>query len=279
METLSKPGSALDQAAVVKGQLSFVQRSSEEQPSFEGPAGFGAPPVVDREVTIRTARPIVDSLSLDREGFTLIKHETPYTSAPNPESWGTKYLEELNAVIKDRFKASWITNYQQGVVGSVILRYPGGINGMQPLSRLTHIDFSPVAAPVVAAISDQEHGRPIRAYSRMMLIQTWRALSPPPQDFPLALCDGSSIVDTDLVDATFSRDGIVHKSWLVHYSPLHRWYYFPELTQDELILFKGYDSLDKYNPRSAHTAFDNRRAHPHANPRMSIETRHFVYYD
>src|SRR5262249_19287760 len=62
------------------------------------------------------------------------------------------------------------------------------------------------------------------------------------------------------------------------YNPAQRWYYFPEMTADEVILFKGYDSESHYQPRAAHSAFDNRRKHPDATPRASIEGRFFVYF-
>jgi hypothetical protein len=123
-----------------------------------------------------------------------------------------------------------------------------------------------------------------------MIIQTWHALSKPPQDFPLAFCDGSSIADEDLVeaystlqdyqlDAVHDTNGTMHKMWTLHHNPDQRWYYFPEMTSEEFVLFKGYDSRDDCNPRSAHSAFDNRRAYPAANPRTSVEARFFVYFD
>lgn len=262
----------------VQAQIAFVQRSSDEQPTFAGPPSYGAPALVSHDVTIRNARPIVDELSLDREGFGLIKQKMSCANERDPEIMCSKHLEEMAAFVKDYFKASWVTTYQQGPIKGAIIRSADGSRGRGP-AGFAHIDFSPIAGPVVAAISDQEHGRPIRAYSRLMLIQAWRVLSPPPQDLPLAFCDGTTVVDTDLLDSTMSRDGVTHKSWLVHYSPLQRWYYFPDMTEDEVILFKGYDSQDNYNPRSPHTAFDNRRVTPNAKPRVSLESRFFVYFE
>ena len=57
------------------------------------------------------------------------------------------------------------------------------------------------------------------------------------------------------------------------YRPDHRWYYFSNMTPDELLVFKGYDSEGPHAMNAMHTAFDNPAAGPHAIPRESIEAR------
>ncbi|MBT1516788.1 hypothetical protein KIP88_41010 [Bradyrhizobium sp. SRL28] len=239
---------------------------------------------VSYDVEIRNARPIVDELSLDREGFTLIQRNASWANEPDPELMRDKYLEDMVPFIKSYFNASWVVPKKDAViVRAAGTPLPAG-EGHRPLVRNTvagfaHVDYSPIAGPMIAAREDQIQGIQIRAYSRLMIIQAWHALSPPPQDFPLAMCDGSSVLDTDLFETVYEGYGIKHKTWHAHYSPLQRWYYFPEMTSNEFILFKGYDSEDSCNPRGAHSSFDDRRAYPNAKPRKSVEGRFFVYYD
>lgn len=274
-----------DQLKTVQGAIAFARRSPEDTapevvvPNYNVPLGYAS-----YDVQIHNARPIVDELSLDREGFTLIQRKSPWATESDPELMRDKYLEDMVPFIKDCFNASWVVPKKD----AVIVRTPGAPlpagEGHRPLVRnsaagFAHIDYSPIAGPMIAAREDQIQGIPIRAYSRLLIIQAWHALSPAPQDIPLAMCDGSTVLDTDLVETIYEGFGIKHKSWHVHYSPLHRWYYFPEMTADEFILFKGYDSEDSCNPRGAHSAFDNRRAYPNAKPRRSVEGRFFVYYD
>lgn len=268
-----------DRLESVRAEIGFARRSPREQgASIEANYDLS---IVAREVIIRDARPIANELSLDREGFMLIAHKMPCGSKSDRAAMCSEYLDAMASFVKDCFHGSWVTHYRHSPLKGPLLRSAETskkAEGTRRRSNTAHIDFSPVCAPVVAAITDQENGVPIRPYSRMMVIQTWRALSPPPQDFPLALCDASSILDTDLVD-TYVRGDVTEKLWIPHYSPLHRWYYFSQMTEDELIIFKGYDSDDPRNPRSAHTSFDNRPACPSAHPRESIETRFFVYYE
>ena len=68
------------------------------------------------------------------------------------------------------------------------------------------------------------------------------------------------------------RYGTAIGTLFMHYNPVHRWYYLPDMTPDEMILFKGYDSDAHDAARAAHSSFDNRAAYPQATPRKSIES-------
>ena len=64
-----------------------------------------------------------------------------------------------------------------------------------------------------------------------------------------------------------------------HHNPAHRWFYFPDMTRNEALLLKGYDSATDGTARfTAHTAFINPEAPADAPPRESIEVRTFVAF-
>lgn len=271
----------------VQGRINFARRTSDERApevSLSNPfpnALLGhipdPPPLLSYDVTIRNARPIVNELSLDREGFTLIQHKISCANERHPEVMYDRYLEEMVPFIKNRFNASWVVPRRQ----VVILRSAGGssIPRVKEPIVWAHIDYAPIFGPVAAAIASQSQGVPLRSYSRLMIIQTWHALSPPPQDFPLAICDGASVHDTDIYVADEKVHDTTFQIGIVHFNPAQRWYYFPGMTADDLLLFKGYDSEKNCNPKTAHSAFDDRRAYPNAKPRESLEARFFVYYE
>lgn len=290
MRTVARPSTNAhidrDQLECVKGEINFVRRSPDERASALGVPGNEEVPMVTHDVTIRDAHPIVGELSLDREGFTLVQHKVSCANEPDPNILCDRYLEEMVPFIKDYFNASWVVARRQAAV----VRSIGG-NARPPASEANknrvssnaagwaHVDYAPIAGPMLAASESQLQGVEIRSYSRLMIIQAWRPLTPPPQDFPLAFCDGSSVADSDLVIAEYKGRPVPLKYLLVRSNPLHRWYYFPKMAPDEFVLFKGYDSEDGRNARCAHSAFDDRRAYPNANPRRSIEARFCVYFD
>lgn len=271
-----------DQLECVQGQIGFARRSPEEAaPEFRNDAISS----VGHNVTIRNARQIVNELSLDREGFILVRQQTSCANECDPEVTRNRYLDEMVPFIKDYFNASWVVPKKD----AVFIRRAGAprsgrgdatsVAGVRVPAGLAHIDYMPIAGPMLAARENQVQGIPIRSYSRLMIVNTWRVISPPPQDFPLAVCDSSSVPDADIVvyDHTDAESDFTWKTGTPHYSPLHRWYYFPDMTPDELLLFKFYDSEQNY--KVVHSAFDNRRAYPNAKPRESIEARFYVYYD
>jgi len=64
---------------------------------------------------------------------------------------------------------------------------------------------------------------------------------------------------------------------IFHYSPEHRWWYFPDMRSDEVIFIKFYDSDHSKAWRCPHTAFRD-ASRPDAVPRSSIEFRAIAYF-
>lgn len=283
----STPPINRDHLQCVQGEIAFARRTWEETAPEVVTPEFDQP-LLRYDVTVRNARPIANELSLDREGFALIQHRISCPSERDPEILRGNYLKEMVPFIKNYFDASWVVPQLHG---GIIFCSAGGRfmtstaeerdhdQVRRDLAGFAHIDYSPIAGPMIAAREDQLQGVQIRPYSRLLIIQAWHVLSPGSQEFPLAFCDGASVFDTDLAAAMYARHGMTHKTWLLHYNPFQRWYYFPNMTQDEFVISKGYDSEDNWNPRSAHSAFSDRHDHPDVSPHESIEARFFVYYD
>ena len=66
----------------------------------------------------------------------------------------------------------------------------------------------------------------------------------------------------------------------IAHNPAHVWFYFPQMTRNEALMFKVFDSdAGKPTRFTAHTAFDDPNTPPNAPPRESIETRTFAFFD
>ena len=60
----------------------------------------------------------------------------------------------------------------------------------------------------------------------------------------------------------------------------HRWLYAPDMSRDEVLLLKCYDSLRDGRARfMPHTSFQDPNAPADMNPRESIELRTLVFFD
>jgi len=132
-----------------------------------------------------------------------------------------------------------------------------------------------------------------KGYTRFIASSLWRTFSPPPQDWPLALCDGSTVAADDgttnaliIVDAIPDRatmlgdwpgEEVAIKATIFRHNPNHSWWYFSNMHRDEVILLKFHDSDRNSVLRVPHTAFHDRSFHD-ARPRQSIEFRTFAYF-
>ena len=69
------------------------------------------------------------------------------------------------------------------------------------------------------------------------------------------------------------------ETYAVTYNPAQRWYYFPRMMPEEVVLIRCFDSARSGAARfSAHGAFEDPNTPPDAPPRESIETRVLVFF-
>ena len=155
---------------------------------------------------------------------------------------------------------------------------------MRNPARYPHADNTDASsAGLIAAFTAQVPDLDPGAYSRSALYNLWRCVSPPPQDCPLAVCDVRSVESADevLVTAVTEVHGIGevrHNTTSFTYNPGHRWHYFPDMTPDEVIVFKTHDTDEDRAKRVAHTAFDDPACPAGVPPRASVEARLLALY-
>jgi hypothetical protein len=242
-------------------------------------------------IRICDARPIADSLSLDREGFILRRHKavTPFEPEFIPFNLDRKrdlppinrrYAEEMLPLIAELSGGDLIVPQ----AGRTTLRATPrtGLPTSDSTAPLVHLDYTPTAVRDAIALSFGLEGREVPAYRRVALYQTWRVLVPPPHDSLLAICDARSVSENSTMvmqTYTASREAEAEQIEvrLCTYQPGHRWYYFSDMRPDELLIFKGYDSDDPQSASGAHVAFDNPLADD-PNGRVSVEARFITFW-
>ena len=68
-------------------------------------------------------------------------------------------------------------------------------------------------------------------------------------------------------------------NFLFRYNPAQRWYYYPDMTPDEMLIWAGYHSDPLLPSIVPHAAFDNPNcSHPDA-VRSNIDVRVYVFFD
>ncbi len=84
----------------------------------------------------------------------------------------------------------------------------------------------------------------ILVFNRQFFItcSIWKPLRGPLQDWPLAVCDASSVGEDDLVVADQVYPKHVTENIQVQHGPGQKWYYLSNQQPDELLLFRQTDS-------------------------------------
>jgi hypothetical protein len=161
----------------------------------------------------------------------------------------------------------------------------------QPPGSDVHIDYTTVRSHSLAANLVANSPDPEYKYSNFKCINLWRAISTPPQDWPLAVCDAQSVdpkegtpnlmirceklPDVNTLGPIEDEDKLP-AAFLFQYSDGHRWYYFSDMKKDELLLFKLFDS-ENPTGRVPHAAFCD-EGREGAVPRESCEIRTVAYF-
>jgi hypothetical protein len=254
----------------------------------------------DHEMVIRDGRPIKDRLTLDTHGFRLSDHISSIADFRDKEEVEAHYPEEACAAIKRLTGASQVVARGWMVRTSGELPKPEKVvgyqhyGGVQPPAGEVHVDFTKETADRVAERTYREAFPDGPGYKRFIATSFWRTFSPPPQDCALALCDGRSLKDDEgvrntlhVVDELPSEEEMTRPmegeeqriaASIFRYRPAHRWWYFSNMTRDEVLLFKFFDSDHSVTWRCPHTAFwDTSQPNPHT--RESIEFRSIAFFE
>jgi hypothetical protein len=253
------------------------------------------------EVVMRDARGLRDQFTLDRQGFTLLDAPTAVQDFNDSDEVNRLYEAEVRKHVQQATGADFVATrgWMIRASGEIASRqkqrdkpyeHRGGV---QPPAGEVHVDTDPArqmrdAQKAYAAARPDGPG-----FKRFIVSSFWRTFSPPPQDCPLAVCDGSSVRDDEgtpnvlwIVDeipqgeAMFAPmdDDAQFAAAIFRHNPDHRWWYFSNMTRDEALLFKFHDSDRSGAWRVPHTAFWDTSL-PGVNPRESIECRSIAFFE
>ena len=237
-------------------------------------------------MTITNARGM--DTDLEREGFRLLHFPSSVADFHQLQvdpSVDALYVEETAAMITELVGAARVV-----MLGGGKKRYgESAVDELAPLknakpARYPHADNTDASALKLVELFEMfVDDFDLSAHRRWVMYNVWRAITPPPQDFPLAVCDARTVSPSDEVTVTAITEelqgSMVHDTMSYVHNPAHRWYYFPDMTLDEVIVFKSGDSDSSGVVRVAHTAFTDPACPPGVPTRASVEMRALAVFD
>ena len=265
----------------VEASLNYIEEGSEKPVyyAYEPPAGTprSTGKFVAHTVPIRNAREVVRDLSLDKQGFQLTHQETGVRDFYDQDEVKAIYYPEVERLLKEATGVEKVVVFDHQVRNAELAKR--GEKNAREYGRAVHNDYTAKSGPRRV----RDHLPPAEAEQRLQNrfaeINVWRPIRGPIESTPLAVCDSSSIDPKDFVPSDLVYRDKVGETYRFTYNPNHRWFYFPRLERNEVILLKCYDSKEDGRARfTAHSAFEDPTSAPDAAPRESIEVRALVFW-
>ncbi len=259
---------------------------------------------------------------LQPNGFELLQHplDGPGIDFLNNQAVVQSYYPQCQEVIRQATGASIVAAFDhnvRSVSGSRNKRQIEGGQQVQPPLHMVHGDYTMTSAPQRlhdltrpptgndtyrlalndgAALLDAETVDHAIAQGRYAIINLWRNIaSEPVVTNPLALCDATLVSPEDLVVFEIHYADRIGENYYAKYSDQHQWFFYPDMTRDEALLIKQWDSAGELSRSkgaradgtraggastfSFHSAFADPSAAEDAPDRWSIEVRCAVLYD
>eukprot|EP00928_Gymnodinium_smaydae_P020892 TRINITY_DN18082_c0_g2_i1.p1 TRINITY_DN18082_c0_g2~~TRINITY_DN18082_c0_g2_i1.p1 ORF type:complete len:844 (-),score=111.38 TRINITY_DN18082_c0_g2_i1:160-2691(-) len=226
---------------------------------------------------VRDARMLPTPPTVETLGFAL-RHQPTGMSREDfydDEKVRSRYYKLCEEVIKIETGALGVKCFHHAVRG----------RGRMPFAGIAHSDYSVKTAfgLVAGVVPDNVDLKTFKG--RICVMNVWRNIDPDSNllNHHLAMCDGSTCVGPDdyvYYDVTDPTTGQTSETF--HMSPHHRrrhgWYYYPQMTADEALIFMQYDSDPRRRCRyTTHTSLTVNDMFTNY-PRESIEVRLVAFF-
>jgi len=261
------------------------QPTAEERTAHGVPEDIFKNPGNDVETTVRDGRCL--NMTLDAHSFELVRQKTSLSTGDfynHPEKITDVYYAEMVEMFKKVTGAAHVHVFHHQLRAAKDNSDGNGFNtSVQPYAMAVHSDSSRHAAEEAFL---RFAGNAVDAKfckGRFVYINAWRNITTDPiENNHLAVCDETSLVAPDdylASDLFIPGARLMQYGLSDHNAARHRWYYFPKMQMDEVLLFKQFDSDTALPGRMTfHTAFVDPTARPDAPERQSIECRAFLFF-
>lgn len=197
------------------------------------------------EMPVHSGWDKADSFSEDKEGFSIHDFVPDYPS----DKW------EDDALVQEKFYPQVVDFLKKTVGAKRVLVFDHTIRTMRNAQKkltqesktsqrapvsLVHCDYTAESGPlrVRQLLKDEAEDLLSR---RVAFLNVWKPLNKVEEN-PLAMCDVTSSPENDFFKLFLRYRERNGENYVMRHNPEHKWYYFPEMTPDKVILLKTYDS-------------------------------------
>jgi len=295
----------IDPASYVQSDEAFVKPWGK----VDGP-GYSFK-LTDRERSVQDIRGHEREYNVNNAGFAVYNSPAREKSFTEDAKVREEYYPEVEALLREK-----LPGVKKVVFFDHTIRRREKASPRQPVQQV-HVDQTPKAAEVRVRRHLPEDEAEQLLKGRYQIINIWRPIANPASDFPLAVVDYRSTKPEDLVkvdllypkrEANGAQDDgddrgkevlpdptsatsttgyeVKGETFAVRPSDDHKFFYMKDMTPDEVMFLKCFDSFSEVNggmkgiaSYSPHTAFVDPQTSKDAPGRQSIEVRALVFYE
>lgn len=250
------------------------------------------------------------NFTTDNAGFAVYHSPSTEKSFTDDTAVRTKYYAEVESLLREK-----LPGVKKVVMFDHTIRRRVKDAPRQPVQQV-HVDQTPAAAEARVRRHVPAEEADELARGRYQIINVWRPIENPASDHPLAVIDWRSTKPEDFiaVDLLYpkrvndsnvnddrgkevmpdpsshsSTEGYEVKGETMSVAPSerHRFYYVKDMTPEEVLFLKCFDSWGEGMPggkegialRTPHTAFEDPQTPKEAPGRQSIEVRCLVFFE
>jgi hypothetical protein len=292
----------IDPASYVKSDVPFVKPWGK----VDGP-GYSFK-LIDRERSVEDIRGREREYNINNAGFAVYKSPAQEKAFTDEAKVREGYYAEVEALLRQK-----LPGVKKVVFFDHTIRRREKASPRQPVQQV-HVDQTPRAAEIrVRRHLPAEEAEELLK-GRYQIVNIWRPIANPASDFPLAVVDYRTTEPEDLVkvdllypkreaanddddrgkevlpdpSSATSTEGyeVKGETFAVQPSEKHKFLYVKDMTPEEVMLIKCFDSFSEVNggqkgiaAYTPHTAFVDPQTPADAPGRQSIEVRALVFYE
>jgi len=249
---------------------------------YEPPPGtVVSPPGNDpQEMAVYDGWSGASAFSLDHEGFALREFHHEFERFDDDDAVRSEFYTPVaefvratvgarRVIVFDHTIRSKVNEQQQTTEHTTTQRAP---------VMIVHCDYTPVSGPLrVRQLLPDEAEELLKR--RVAFYNFWKPLKRRVEEKPLAMCDVTSASQDDMLKMTLRYRERTGEIFVMRHSSAHRWWYFPKMTPENVVLLKTYDSETDGRARFlGHSAFEDPATPPDAPTRESIEIRTMAFF-
>ena len=272
----------VDAGQTVVAPINFMTAEQPEKPRVFMSANHAQPNerlgnFVTAQVPMLDARALTPAANLDVQGFELAEMPTAMADFYDEDRITAVYYPEIIDFLKRTSGATDVHIFDHTVRVQDDGKREATAKRLPVL--IAHNDYTETSGPkrVRDVMATEDADRFLG--HRFAMVNVWRSIGKSADRTPVALADARTMKDKDFIATDLVYQDRVGEIYQNAYSEDQKWYWYPGMAGDEVLLLKCFDTADDGRARyTAHTGFENPDAAPDTPPRESIEVRTMISF-